>query len=80
MNRFARDDYERVESDHTVMGRDEGPLIGRDADLAALLDAFNDGQSVVGVVGEPGLGKSRLIREFNVRATGLRSRGGDHTM
>ena len=59
---------QRVESDHTVMGRDEGPLIGRDADLAALLDAFNDGQSVVGVVGEPGLGKSRLIREFNVRA------------
>ena len=26
------------------MGRDEGPLMGRDADLAVLLDAFNDGQ------------------------------------
>ena len=40
------------------------------ADLAVLLDAFNDGQmSVASVVGEPGLGKSRLIREFASRAT-----------
>ena len=60
---------QRVESDHTVMGRDEGPLMGRDADLAALLDAFNEGQiSVAGVIGEPGVGKSRLIREFAARA------------
>ena len=35
---------ERVESDRTVMGRDEGPLMGRDADLGELLDAFNGGQ------------------------------------
>jgi adenylate cyclase len=61
---------EGVESDRTMMGRDEGPLMGRDADLDALLDAFNGGQtSVVCVVGEPGLGKSRLIREFASRAT-----------
>ncbi len=61
---------EGIESENTVMGRDEGPLMGRDADLAALLDAFNDGQmSVASVVGEPGLGKSRLIREFASRAT-----------
>lgn len=56
---------ERVESDRTVLGRDEGPLMGRDADLAELLDAINGRQiSVVSVVGEPGLGKSRLIREL----------------
>ena len=61
---------ERVESDRIMMGRDEGPLMGRDADLAALITAFNGGQlSVVSVVGEPGLGKSRLIREFAARAT-----------
>lgn len=61
---------ERVESDRTVMGRDESPLMGRDADLTALLDAFNGGQTcIVSVEGEPGLGKSRLIREFASRAT-----------
>lgn len=61
---------ERVESDRTVMGRDEGPLMGRDADLGELLDAFNGGQiCVVSVVGEPGLGKSRLIRELAAGAT-----------
>ena len=41
---------EGIESEHTVMGRDEGPLMGRDADLAALLDAFNDGQMSVAVL------------------------------
>lgn len=61
---------ERVESDRTVMGRDDGPLIGRDADLDELLGAFNGGQaSVVTVMGEPGLGKSRLIRELVSGAT-----------
>jgi class 3 adenylate cyclase/tetratricopeptide (TPR) repeat protein len=44
------------------------PFVGRDAELAQLSRAFErvaegHGQ-VVGVVGEPGVGKSRLIREF----------------
>lgn len=61
---------ERVESDRSVMGRDEGPLMGRDADLAELLDAFHGGQKcVVTIRGEPGLGKSRLIRELASGAT-----------
>jgi adenylate cyclase len=56
---------EGVESDRAMLGRDDGPLMGRDADLAALLSAFDGGAvSVVSVVGEPGLGKSRLLREF----------------
>jgi adenylate cyclase len=62
---------EGIESDVRVMGRDDGPLMGRDADLAKLIDAFRRGnKSVVSVVGEPGLGKSRLLREFASAATG----------
>jgi adenylate cyclase len=54
-----------VESDQVVVGRDEGPMLGRDADLKALREAFQAGRgSPVGVVGAPGLGKSRLIQEF----------------
>jgi adenylate cyclase len=61
---------ERVDPERIVMGRDDGPLMGRDADLTALLDAFSGGQiCVVSVVGEPGVGKSRLIREFASCAT-----------
>lgn len=61
---------EGFESDRAVLGRDDGPLMGRKADLAALLDAFDGGTvSVAGVVGEAGLGKSRLLREFITRAT-----------
>ena len=72
---------EKVESDRTVLGRDEGPLMGRDADLAELLDAFNGRQiSVVSVVGEPGLGKSRLIREFGRRRNDYWSRDCDRAM
>ena len=59
-----------VESEQTVLGRDEGPLIGREDDLARLVDAFKGGRiTVVGVMGEPGLGKSRLVREFAGAAT-----------
>ncbi|MET0475115.1 MAG: adenylate/guanylate cyclase domain-containing protein [Mycobacterium sp.] len=61
---------EGVESDRAILGRDDGPLVGRDADLTAMLGAFDDGAvSVACVVAEPGLGKSRLIREFGSRAT-----------
>jgi adenylate cyclase len=60
---------ERVDPDRIVMGRDEGPLMGREAELAGLLGAFDTAPTkVVGVLGEPGVGKSRLIREFVNRA------------
>ena len=58
-----------VESDRTMLGRDEGLLIGRDRELAQLAEAFTGGSTIVGVVGEPGVGKSRLMREFNSIAT-----------
>ena len=58
-----------VESDRTMLGRDEGPLIGRDRELAQLADAFTSRSTIVGVIGEPGVGKSRLVREFNSIAT-----------
>ena len=58
-----------VAAEQAMLGRDEGPLIGRDRELAELAGAFTGGLTVVGVVGEPGVGKSRLIREFNSIAT-----------
>ncbi len=44
------------------------PFVGREAELQTLVDAFaaaarSDGR-VVGIVGDPGLGKSRLVLEF----------------
>ena len=47
----------------------ESPLVGRDAELAILEEALADAYvtqrtRLVTVVGEPGVGKSRLIREF----------------
>ena len=47
------------------------PLVGRDEEIAMLLRRWErarqgDGQ-LVQIVGEPGLGKSRLIEEFHVR-------------
>ena len=47
----------------------ETPMIGRDVELAALLEAFERMRSrrrleVVTVVGEAGLGKSRMLAEF----------------
>jgi hypothetical protein len=48
------------------MGR--GPLVGRDVELAALIDAAADARagrgSCVLLVGEPGIGKSRLMEEL----------------
>src|SRR4051812_17132117 len=55
-----------VDSDRTVAVRDYGPMLGREPAMAALQHSFDVVQgSVVGVVGAPGLGKSRLIREFS---------------
>jgi predicted ATPase len=52
-------------------GRDLTPLVGRDDEMAMLLRRWErarqgDGQPVM-IVGEPGLGKSRLIEEFHMR-------------
>jgi adenylate cyclase len=60
---------ESVLSEQLVMGRDEGAMLGRDTDLRTLRDAFDAvGGSLIGVVGPPGIGKSRLIREFGTWA------------
>ena len=65
------------ERDHAV-GRAESTLVGRRWEMSAvegLLDRAFDGHgAVVAVVGEPGVGKSRLVRE--VAAIGGR-RGGE---
>jgi class 3 adenylate cyclase/tetratricopeptide (TPR) repeat protein len=52
------------------------PFVGRDRELAALHDALahveaGRGQAV-GIVGEPGIGKSRLLMEFRQSLTGRR--------
>ena len=54
-----------IESDRMVVGRNEGLMLGRDAELAWLRTVSTpiDG-GLVGIVGAPGLGKSRLISEF----------------
>ena len=55
-----------VQSAPFMIARDEGPMLGRDAELGELADAFNARHgSLVGIVGAPGVGKSRLIREFS---------------
>ena len=58
-----------VESDRMVLGRNEGQMLGRDAELDWLQDVFAANRGCrVGIVGEPGLGKSRLISEFTAIA------------
>src|SRR4029079_10442080 len=47
------------------------PLVGRDEEIAMLMRRWErarqgDGQLVL-IVGEPGIGKSRLIEEFHLR-------------
>ncbi|MGW6446350.1 BTAD domain-containing putative transcriptional regulator [Lentzea sp. NPDC055074] len=54
---------------------DDAPFVGRSAELAALVGAYEQVQEtrrprLVTLVGEPGAGKSRLVREF---ATGRRT-------
>ncbi|KUI02621.1 adenylate/guanylate cyclase domain-containing protein [Mycobacterium sp. IS-3022] len=55
-----------VESGRIILGRNEGLMLGRDAELDRLRSLFAARRgSLVGIVGGPGLGKSRLIREFS---------------
>ncbi len=64
-----------VESNRTVLGRNEGPMLGREAELNWLRNVFDPGHGcLVGIVGAPGLGKSRLTIEFTAIAA---SRGAD---
>ena len=64
-----------VESDRTVVGRNEGLMLGREAELDWLRNVFDAGRGcLVGIVGAPGLGKSRLISEFTAIAA---SQGAD---
>ena len=68
---------ERVEA-HRVIGEaspetvSESPLVGRDRELAALVDALaglEDGfGAIVSITGEPGIGKSRLVAEARAGA------------
>jgi class 3 adenylate cyclase len=58
---------------HRGLGRAESNLVGRQWEMSAvegLLDRAIDGHgAVVGVVGSPGIGKSRLVREVSAMAT-----------
>jgi class 3 adenylate cyclase len=57
---------------HRAAGRAESNLVGRRWEMSAvegLLDrAVNGNGAVVGVVGPPGIGKSRLVREVTAKA------------
>jgi class 3 adenylate cyclase len=52
----------------------ESPMVGRDAELQALLQASTTAQSGLGrvavIIGEPGLGKTRLISEWKAATEG----------
>ena len=65
----------RVKTDADTVERSHGtPFVGRDAEMARLGTALDEAIStrkaqLAAVVGDAGVGKSRLIREFAVRAT-----------
>jgi class 3 adenylate cyclase/tetratricopeptide (TPR) repeat protein len=58
----------------------ELPFVGREAELAALALAVNGArvrqQQVVELIGEPGIGKSRLVDELEKQALGFTQLGG----
>src|SRR4029077_6169108 len=55
--------------------RRAAPLVGRERELTVLLDGVEDASrgagQVIELVGEPGLGKSRLVDEVRASASGL---------
>ncbi|WP_241566637.1 adenylate/guanylate cyclase domain-containing protein [Mycolicibacterium elephantis] len=58
-----------VEPDKKVVGRNEGVMLGRDAEMNWLRTVFDaQNGSSVAIVGDPGLGKSRLVAEFTALA------------
>ena len=61
-----------VEGRHHTVGRAESALVGRRREMSTiegLLDQAIVGRGeVVGVVGPPGIGKSRLVRDVNAKA------------
>ena len=60
-----------MESERTVLGRQEGLMLGREAEMHRLRSLFDSHAGcLVGIVGPPGLGKSRLLREFTEIAAG----------
>ncbi|OBF72114.1 adenylyl cyclase [Mycobacterium sp. 852002-51613_SCH5001154] len=64
-----------MESERMVLGRQEGLMLGRDAEMRRLQTLFAAHSGcLVGIVGRPGLGKSRLLREFTTIAA---SQGAD---
>ncbi|HEY3540906.1 MAG TPA: adenylate/guanylate cyclase domain-containing protein [Gaiellaceae bacterium] len=56
-------------------GHAELPFVGRDVELARLTEAIDAArlrkQQLVEIVGEPGIGKSRLVEELKMRALGF---------
>jgi adenylate cyclase len=64
-----------MESEQMVLGRQEGLMLGRDVEMHRLQSLFETHPGcLVGIVGPPGLGKSRLLREFTAVAA---SQGAD---
>jgi hypothetical protein len=63
-----------VEPRHGIVGRLESSLVGRRWEMGAveaILDRALDGRGgVVGVVGSPGIGKSRVVRRAAALAAG----------
>lgn len=58
-----------VDTQRKLLGRTDGVMLGRDGDLRGLQGVFDAGRgALVSIVGEPGLGKSRLIGEFAAAA------------
>src|SRR4051794_7431069 len=51
------------------MGDDVDQLVGRGREQALLVDALDGPAGLIEVCGEPGIGKSRLLRELHARAS-----------
>lgn len=61
----------RTQAEVAVLARSDGPLIGRDSEVAAVLDAFDVARQgtrrVCFITGEPGVGKSAVFGECVAR-------------